>query len=280
MYYNKLLEISGKKNIKDVFPSYSLFIYGGVNYEPYRVKMEKTVGKSIDSIELYPASEGFIAFQDSQNKEGMLLIIDKGIFYEFIRADEFYNDNPERIWLKDVQLDVNYVLILNTNAGLWGYNIGDTVKFVSIDPYRIIVTGRIKHYISAFGEHVIGEEVDSALQEASKKFGSEISEFHVAPQVNPAEGELPYHEWFIEFNEPPVNIDEFKNYLDEALRARNSYYNDLITGSVLQSLKVRSLNVGTFHLFMKSKGKLGGQNKLPRLANDRAIADELLNFGN
>ena len=275
MYFAKLIAISGKENIKSIFPNFSLFIYGGVNYEPYRANMEKLIGKRIDSIELYPASEGFIAFQDSQNKEGMLLLLNSGIFYEFIPAAEFFNENPTRISLKDVALHVNYVIILNTNAGLWGYNIGDTVKFVSLSPYRIVVSGRIKHYTSAFGEHIIAEEVEKAIQYAVEKTGLMVAEFHLAPQVNPKEGKLPYHEWFVEFLDPNSDVTDFSTALNEKMMELNPYYNDLINGKILRNLIISKVRKDGFLDYMKSQGKLGGQNKLPRLANDRKIAESL-----
>lgn len=274
MYFEKLTAISGKKTVKEIFPDFSLFVYGGVNYEPYRSKIESIVGKKIPSIETYPASEGFIAYQDSQNAEGLLLNVDSGIFFEFIPAGEIFNDNPTRVMLKDVQLGVNYALILNNNAGLWGYNIGDTVKFVSLDPYRIIVTGRIKHFISAFGEHVIGEEVEFALLKAAAEENIEIVEFTVAPQVNPATG-LPFHEWFIEFGTIPADVHSFALKVDAYLQQKNIYYKDLITGKILRSLEITLVKEGGFRNFMKAKGKLGGQNKVARLSNDRLIADEL-----
>jgi hypothetical protein len=273
MYFDKL-EAKANKKIKEIFENFSLFVYGGVNFEPYRAKMEASIGKKIDSIELYPASEGFIAFQDSQTEKGLLLLLDSGMFYEFIPANEYFNENPTRISLKDIQLDVNYALILNTNAGLWGYSIGDTVKFVSKSPYRIIVSGRIKHFLSAFGEHVIAEEVEKAMQEVTKTENAEIVEFTVAPQVNPTEG-LPYHEWFIEFSEMPKNIEAFSAKLDMAMQTQNIYYRDLITGGILQSLKISAVSKDGFINYMKQHGKLGGQNKVPRLANDRKIANEL-----
>jgi len=275
MYFDRLSAKADGKKIKDIFKNFSLFVYGGVNYEPYRAKLEESIGKSVDSIETYPASEGFIAFQDVQGERGMLLLPDSGIFYEFIPADEYFNEDPTRISLEHVELGVNYALILNTNAGLWGYSLGDTVKFVSLNPYRIIVSGRIKHFISAFGEHVIGEEVEHALLSVAKKEGIEIIEFTVAPQVNPEENELPYHEWFIEFNKVPHDLDAFRLEVDKALQKKNPYYFDLIEGKVLQPLKVRNMKRGAFIDYMRSNGKLGGQNKLPRLANDRKIADEL-----
>jgi hypothetical protein len=275
MYFDRLVK-QFNKPIKDVFKNFSLFVYGGVNFEPYRAKLEATIGKKVDAIETYPASEGFIAFQDKQHDRGLLLLVNNGIFYEFIPADEFFNDNPTRVWLKDVELNKNYVIILNTNAGLFGYNIGDTIKFVSLNPYKIVVTGRIKHFISAFGEHVIGEEVEFALLSVAKKHNIEITEFTVAPQINPPEGGLPYHEWFIEFEHEPDDIFAFAKEVDEALQQKNIYYKDLIAGGILKTLVIRSLPKGAFINYMKSIGKLGGQNKVPRLSNDRKIADGLI----
>ena len=275
MYFDRLAAKTNGKKIKDIFPNFKLFVYGGVNYEPYRSRIEESIGFAVDSIETYPASEGFIAFQDSQKDKGLLLLVGSGIFYEFIPADEFYNDNPIRLSLADVELDKNYALVLNTSAGLWGYNIGDTIKFISKNPYKIIVTGRIKHYISAFGEHVIGEEVEQALMGVAKEEGVDVVEFTVAPQVNPAKGELPYHEWFIEFGRQPADIKAFALKVDKALQKKNIYYFDLIEGNILQPLVIRSLKKDTFINYMRSQGKLGGQNKVPRLANDRKIAEEL-----
>ena len=275
MYFDKLSEKAGGKAIKDIFKNFKLFVYGGVNYEPYRAKIEQTIGFKIDTIETYPASEGFIAYQNSQIEKGLLLNIDAGMFYEFIPVDEYFNDNPTRLSLAEVELDKNYAIILNTNAGLWGYSIGDTIKFVSKDPYKIIVSGRIKHYISAFGEHVIGEEVEYAMMNAAKEFNAEVIEFTVAPQVNPTDSALPYHEWFIEFAQEPTDKDAFAMKLDELLQKKNIYYADLIQGNILRPLVVRSLSKNAFIEYMKSEGKLGGQNKVPRLSNDRKIADQL-----
>lgn len=277
MYFEVLQERTKGKEIKDIFPNFSVFVYGGVNYEPYRSRFEKLIGKKVDSIETFPASEGFIAYQDKFPSEGLLLIPNSGIFYEFIPLEEFGNDNATRISLKDVELDKNYVLIMNTNAGLWGYNIGDTVKFVSKSPYRLIVSGRVKHFISAFGEHVIAEEVEKALKEASLGEAIEIAEFTVAPQVNPLEG-LPYHEWFIEFKKKPKDPNKFRLKIDVALQKRNIYYKDLISGNVLKPLVIRCLKQDSFVQYMKSQGKLGGQNKVPRLSNDRKIADAMENL--
>jgi hypothetical protein len=275
MYFDRLSAKTGGKKIKDIFPNFKLFVYGGVNYEPYRARIEESIGFGIDSIETYPASEGFIAFQDSQKEKGLLLLTGSGIFYEFVPAEEYFNENPSRISLDDVELDKNYALILNTNAGLWGYSIGDTIKFVSKTPYRILVTGRIKHYISAFGEHVIGEEVEQALMTVANEEGLDITEFTVAPQVNPQKGELPYHEWFIEFGKQPGDLKTFALKVDKVLQKKNIYYFDLIEGNILQPLIIQSLKKDAFIDYMRSQGKLGGQNKVPRLSNDRKIADEL-----
>ena len=273
MYFEKITQKTGKK-VADVFPQFSLFVYGGVNYEPYRSVFNSLIGKSVDTIELFPASEGFFAYQDEQDKEGLLLLLNNGVFYEFIPADEFGTDNPSRYCLDEVQIGVNYVLILSTTAGLWGYNIGDTVRFVSTHPYRIVVTGRVKHFISAFGEHVIGKEVETAIKEATAGTTIRINEFTVAPQVNPKEG-LPYHEWLIEFDVPPTDWKKFEKDLDHAMESQNVYYQDLIQGKVLRNLVVTAVEKNGFQKYMKSIGKLGGQNKVPRLANDRKIADNL-----
>jgi hypothetical protein len=278
MYFDRLSAVAGGKKIKDIFPNFKLFVYGGVNYEPYRARMEESIGFGIDSIETYPASEGFIAFQDSQKDKGLLLLVNSGIFYEFIPADEYFNENPTRMGLQNVVMGQNYALMLTTNAGMWGYSIGDTVKFVSLKPYKIVVTGRIKHYISAFGEHVIGEEVEQALMSVANNAGIEIIEFTVAPQVNPQSGQLPYHEWFIEFGNEPDDIKSFSLSVDKALQNKNIYYLDLIAGNILQPLVIKSLKKNTFINYMRSQGKLGGQNKVPRLSNDRKIADELKGY--
>ena len=274
MYFERLQARTGKK-VGDIFPNFNLFIYGGVNYEPYRAKFESLIGRKVDSIELFPASEGFFAFQDKQDEKGMLLLLDSGIFYEFIRAEEFYSDNPRRYTIGEVEMGINYVMIISTTAGLWAYNIGDTVQFTSLKPYRVIVSGRIKHFISAFGEHVIAKEVEQAMQEATQGTGIQITEFTVAPQITPEGEELPYHEWFIEFEEEPKDLDTFAATLDESLQQQNSYYFDLIEGKILQQLKISRVPANGFQQYMKSIGKLGGQNKLPRLSNDRKIAEVL-----
>ncbi len=271
MYFEKLQQKEGKK-VGDIFKNFNLFIYGGVNYEPYRAKFESLIGRRVDSIELFPASEGFFAYQDSQSEKGMLLLLNSGIFYEFIKADEFFTENPRRYTIGEVETGVNYALIISTNAGLWAYNIGDTIAFTSLSPYRVIVTGRIKHYISAFGEHVIGKEVETALKEAMDGTNVSVNEFTVAPQINPESG-LPYHEWLIEFENEPQDMDAFALTIDASMRRQNVYYDDLIVGSVLRTVVITKVHKNGFQEYMKSIGKLGGQNKLPRLANDRKIAD-------
>ncbi len=279
MYFEKLQEETGK-NIGDLFKNFNLFIYGGVNYEPYRAKFENLIGRKVDSIELFPASEGFFAYQDSQKEKGLLLLLNSGIFYEFVIASEFFDENPNRLRIDEVQLEENYVMLVSTNAGLWAYNLGDTVQFTSLKPYRVIVSGRIKHFISAFGEHVIAKEVEEALQEAVVGSSVRVNEFTVAPNITPTEGGLPYHQWFIEFENPPESMEVFAEKIDKSMQRQNSYYLDLIQGKILQRLQIVSLPKDSFNEYMKSKGKLGGQNKLPRLSNDRNIAKELLKLTN
>jgi phenylacetate-coenzyme A ligase PaaK-like adenylate-forming protein len=271
MYFEKLKEKS-QMPVGELFENFNLFIYGGVNFEPYRAKFENLIGRRVDSIELFPASEGFFAYQDSQNDKGMLLLLNSGIFYEFIKSDEFYTENPKRHTIGDVEIGINYVLIISTNAGLWAYNIGDTVQFTSTKPYRVIVSGRIKHFISAFGEHVIGKEVEQALTEAIVGTDIRVNEFTVAPQITPNLG-LPYHEWFIEFENEPENLEDFALKINNSVRKQNVYYDDLIVGKVLQNLVITKVQTNGFQYYMKSIGKLGGQNKIPRLSNDRIIVD-------
>lgn len=273
MYFDRLIEKSGKK-ANELFPHLSLLVHGGVNFEPYKARLFDTIGRVIPSIETFPASEGFFAFQDSQHAEGLLLNTNSGIFFEFIPAAEVFNENPTRLSLGEVKVGENYALIINSNAGLWSYNIGDTVKFVSTDPYRIVVTGRIKHFISAFGEHVIGEEVEYSLLKAAEEEGLQITEFTVAPMIEQGKGKS-FHEWFVEFVTPPRNMEAFALKVDQLLRDKNIYYDDLIRGNILLPLQIRSVQRNGFIDYMKSIGKLGGQNKVPRLSNDRKIAAEL-----
>ncbi len=274
MYFERLQKKTNKK-IGELFKNFELFIYGGVNFEPYKSTFEKLIGRKVADIELYPASEGFFAFQDSQKEKGMLLQLDSGMFYEFVKADEFFEENPKRLTIGEVEVGVNYVMLVSTNAGLWAYNIGDTIQFTNTSPYRVVVSGRIKHFISAFGEHVIGKEVDQALKEGADAIGVMINDFTVAPQVSPEGNELPYHEWFIEFQDSQNDVEQLAVEIDNSLRKQNSYYNDLIEGKILKRLQITIVPKDGFKNYMKSIGKLGGQNKLPRLSNDRKIADRL-----
>jgi hypothetical protein len=278
MYYEKILSRTGKDTLMEVFPNFSLFMYGGVNFEPYRAKLEELVGKRIDSIETYPASEGFIAFQDEISHEGLLLNTRSGIFFEFVPIEHAFDKNPIRLMLDEVEVGKDYALIINNNAGLWGYSIGDCVRFTSINPYRLVVSGRVKHFISAFGEHVIGKEVEEAMRIVANQWQASTIEFTVAPQVNPADQSLPYHEWFVEFGQVPTDLSEFAKQLDAEMRRQNIYYDDLISGHILQPLKITMMQKDAFRNYMKSQGKLGGQNKVPRLSNDRTLADALAAF--
>jgi hypothetical protein len=278
MYFEKLRKESDEKIISKIFPNFRLFVYGGVNYEPYRNTFNELIGKKIDSIEYFPASEGFFAYQDSQKSNGLLLQLNSGIFYEFIKLEEMNQKEPKRHTVENIEMGINYTLIISTTAGLWSYNTGDTVSFVSLIPHRLIVTGRYTHFISAFGEHVIAGEVENSLKKATEEHAFKINEFTVAPNINPKKG-LPFHQWWIEFEEPlkESEIGKLEMDLDENMRAQNSYYNDLIKGKVLKPLEIVVLKKGTFKNYMKKKGKLGGQNKLPRLSNDRKIVEEIKN---
>ena len=276
MYFDRLAA-KNRKKVGELFPNFNVMVQGGVNFEPYKAKLYESIGRKIDCIELFPASEGFFAFQDSQKEQGLLLNTNSGIFFEFIPAQEIFKEKPTRLSLKDVQVGENYALIINSNAGLWGYNIGDTIKFVSTNPYRLVVSGRTKHFISAFGEHVIGEEVEYSLQKAAEAEGLQIVEFTLAPMIQQGQGKS-YHEWFVEFENAPADLTAFANKVDDNLRQKNIYYDDLINGNILDRLQIRTMQKNGFINYMKSIGKLGGQNKVPRLSNDRKIADELVNY--
>lgn len=276
MYFDILTEMSDGKKVGDIFPEFTLFVYGGVNFEPYREKLEASIGRKVDRLETFPASEGFFAYQDQLDSKELLLLLNDGIFFEFIPLENYFDENPPRYSIKEVEVGKNYALIINSNAGLWGYSIGDTVKIESKNPVRVTVSGRIKHFISAFGEHVIGSEVEYALEKAIGECGGKVTEFTVAPQVTPLDDKLPYHEWLVEFEEEPSDMKRFAAVLDKSLQEKNTYYKDLITGNILRPCVIRSLPKHAFIDYMRSQGKLGGQNKVPRLSNDRKIADAML----
>lgn len=277
MYFDRLQERSGKK-VGALFPNLSLLVHGGVNVEPYKAKLFDSIGRKVDTIETFPASEGFFAFQDSRHEEGLLLNTNAGMFFEFVPAEEIFSPSPRRLSLGEVETGVNYALLISSNAGLWAYNIGDTVKFVSLNPYRLIVSGRIKHFISAFGEHVIGEEVEYAMQKTCAHFGIQTLEFTVAPYIQNQDGKPSCHQWLVSFESLPQNLDEVAEYLDLRLREKNIYYEDLRKGNILSRLQLIPLAKDAFIQYMKSVGKLGGQNKVPRLSNERNLADALLPY--
>ena len=276
MYFERLLATTGAASVLEVFPNFEVFVYGGVNYEPYRAQLEELIGGPVPSVETYPASEGFVAFQDGEPGEGLLLNVDSGIYFEFVPLAAARDDDPPRLSLRDVELGERYALVLSTNAGLWAYAIGDVVEFVSVEPYRVRVAGRVAHFISAFGEHVIGAEVEAAMREAVGRHGGRVTEFSVAPQVNPAAGDDPHHEWLVDFAEAPADLAAFAKTLDEAVRRRNIYYEDLRAGAVLRAAELTVVRPGAFRDYMASRGKLGGQNKLPRLSDDRSVAEAVL----
>ncbi|GAB3235628.1 GH3 auxin-responsive promoter family protein [Hymenobacter seoulensis] len=276
MYFDRIVQRTGRP-VGEAFPQFDLFVYGGVNFEPYRKKLFDTIGRPVDSIELFPASEGFLAFQDEPGNPGLLLLLNAGIYFEFVPAERFFEKNPPRLTLAEVELDKQYALVLSSNAGLWGYSIGDTVRFTQKYPFRVVVTGRIKHFLSAFGEHVIGEEVEQTLREAMRLYPeTEVVEFTVAPRVSDNPAVPSRHEWLIEFARPPHDAAAFAAALDTGLRQRNVYYDDLLSGNILAPLLLTPLPAGAFQRYMKSQGKLGGQNKVPRLSNDRKLAEGLL----
>lgn len=276
MYFEKLQARHGQP-ITQIFPNLQLIITGGVNYEPYREKMCQLLGGAVDIVQTFPASEGFFAFQDDYTRPDLLLLTAHGIFYEFIPLEDFGKPGAARLTLGEVEKDQDYALILTTESGLWAYAIGDVVRFTSLAPYRLLVTGRTKHFTSAFGEHVIGIEAERALQQALGTFPVKVNEFHLAPLVSPAAG-LPRHQWFVEFETMPEDLPAFTQNLDDALRGQNAYYDDLRAGNVLQILEIVALKKGAFTDFARENGKLGGQNKLPRLANDRQMAEALMKF--
>ena len=235
------------------------------------------IGKKINTIEYYPASEGFFAYQNSQNNKALLLQYNSGIYYEFIKTEEFGKGKYERYNLNNVEIRVNYILIVSSNAGLWAYNTGDTVKLVSLNPPKILVTGRYKHFISAFGEHVISEEVEQSLSDVCKIKNFSVLEFTVAPEINPKKG-LPFHEWWIEFDSLEIELKEIEEILDQKMQERNIYYRDLVKGKILKNLEIRRVKKGGFNKHMKFLGKFGGQNKVPKLSNNRNFVEGLKNY--
>lgn len=278
MFLEKVLQHTGKKTIADVFPKLDLYIHGGVNFQPYKSKLGELFGKEICYLETYPASEGFIAYQDNPNQDELRLICNSGIFYEFVPAEEVSIPNPKRLAINEVELGKDYAIVLSSNAGLWSYLIGDLVRFTALNPYKIKVSGRVSQYISAFGEHVISSEIDYAISVAQNKYGFKLVEFAVAPQINPSDQTLAYHEWFIEFEEQPANLKEIAATISAALAEKNSYYHDLIQGNMLDCLKIRSIRRHGFKDYLISINKYGEQFKVPRLSNDRKLADILANY--
>jgi len=278
MYYEKLLAKSGKAHIADMFQNLKLFIHGGVSYAPYEHKMNQLLGPGIDCLETYPSTEGFIAYQDQLDNDALILNTNAGMFFEFVPTKEIFNENPTRLQLSEVEPGVSYAIIIHNNAGLWASNIGDTITFSSCNPYRLKVTGRIKHFLSAFGEHIIAKEVEDTMKAACQKMSINIIDFTVAPQINPTDGGRAYHEWFVEFERIPNDLSKFEKCLDEELQSRNFHYKDLIKGCVISPLKVTVIMPNGFRMMMKSLGKLGGQNKIPHLMNDRTLAVKCENF--
>lgn len=276
MYFERLYDRTGKTPLQQ-WPNMSVFVQGGVDFSPYAAVFKKFFEGKLHIVEVFPASEGFFAIQDTLENQGLLLNLDYGIYYEFIPVEEYGNPDARRLGIEDVELDKQYALVVSTNAGLWAYDIGDTVKFVSLKPHRIRVTGRVKHFISAFGEHVISEEVNKAMIAACASHQAEVSEFTVAPMVLPGEGES-YHEWFIDFDRKPMDIVAFSETLDTELRKQNAYYDDLRAGAMLKPAHLRVLRRNATRDYMRAQGKLGGQNKFPRLSNNRKIADWLMEY--
>lgn len=273
MFYEEVERITGKKPA-ELWPNLDVYVHGGVDYAPYSPLIRQAFGRIMDTVETYPASEGFIAIQDLPHDPSLLLMLDYGIFFEFVPLSEWDSPSPRprRLPLWEVEPNVNYAILLTTNAGLWAYAIGDVVKFTSVKPYRMRVTGRVKHFISAFGEHVIEEEVNHALQEALRRCGGEVLEYTVAPLIADTGSR---HEWYVEFATPPADLQAFATAADEALRQKNVYYDDLRAGGMLAPAALFPLQPGACRDYMKSIGKLGGQNKFPRLKNDRSVVELL-----
>lgn len=275
MFTEKILKRTGKNHIKDVFPNLRMLVSGGVNFAPYRDQYAKLFGSEMPRVDTYPASEGFIGFQFQPEDPALLLNTRAGVYFEFVTLEELNKTNPQRLRLEEVKTGVTYAILLTTNAGLWCYNIGDTIEFVSVRPYLFLINGRVSQYISAFGEHVIEKEVETALLQTCEKHRCTVAEFTVAPQVNPGDGGKPFHEWFIDFENQPQDTAQFSRDLDLAMCKQNIYYQDLIAGSILRPLQLKIMKPDSFLDYMRNIGKLGGQNKIPHLRNDRKIADAL-----
>jgi hypothetical protein len=272
----RILEISGKKTLKEVWPNLELYIHGGVSFTPYREQLQRLVGGPINYLEMYNASEGFFAAQNMPGDDGMLLFADHGIFYEFMPVEEYGKADPKTFGLNKVELNKNYALIISTNGGLWRYLLGDTVQFTSLRPFKIKVTGRLKHYMNAFGEEVIVDNADKAIAIASAKTNSVVKDYTAAP-VFFTEAENGAHEWLIEFEKEPLDLQAFIFELDSALQSINSDYESKRYKSIaLRMPIVHSLEKGTFNKWLKTKGKLGGQHKVPRLSNERTLIEEIL----
>ena len=271
----RILEISGKQFLKDVWPNLELYIHGGVSFVPYREQLNKLIGKPINYLEIYNASEGFIAGQDKPNEDGMLLYTDHGMFYEFMTVDEYGKEYPETIGLNNVVQNKNYALVISTNGGLWRYLIGDTIQFTSLSPYKIKVTGRLKHYINAFGEELIVDNTDNAIAITSEKTGAIVNDYTAAP-VYFDDNSNGAHEWLIEFDKEPGDLNNFTFELDNALKSVNSDYEAKRHKNIaLRMPVVHSVKKGTFTEWLRSKGKLGGQHKVPRLSNERTLLKEI-----
>ncbi|NCT93291.1 MAG: GH3 auxin-responsive promoter family protein [Chitinophagaceae bacterium] len=274
----RILDITGKSTLKEVWPSLELYIHGGVSFTPYRDQFRKLIGEGCTYLEMYNASEGFFAAQDNPDEEGMLLFLNHGIFYEFMPIEEYGKPNPLTIGLNKVEPGRNYALVISTNGGLWRYLVGDTIQFTSLTPYRIKVTGRLKQYINAFGEEVIADNTDKAIALACERTGLTVLDYTAAPLYF-GDNNKGAHEWLIEFETPPVTVDAFAYELDCALKSLNSdyeakRYKDL----ALTMPRVHTMPAGAFHHWLKQKGKLGGQHKVPRLCNDRRYIDDMLTF--
>jgi hypothetical protein len=274
----RILEITGKSTLKEVWPQLELYLHGGVSFTPYKDQFKKLLGEGVNYLEMYNASEGFFAAQQYPGDDGLLLFLQHGIFYEFMPTEEYGKDDPQTIGLKDVEIGKNYAVVISTNGGLWRYLVGDTIQFVSTNPYKIKVSGRLKHFINAFGEELIVDNSDKAIAIASMKTGAVVNDYSAAP-VYFSENSNGAHEWLIEFEKPPVSIDQFTYELDDALKSVNGDYEAKRAKDIaLRMPIVHALPKGIFNAWLKSKGKLGGQHKVPRLCNERTYVDEILSF--